>query len=796
MPAPLNASHRAHTGRPSDGGSVRRARQQAGAGLTYFPYESGDESVLAQNGSSPPGVNRSISQTSGHWAADSQRHTAQDILQHPLMSQSQRSPPRSPASGELTPDFRFPQVPAPAQTSQRRNRDYVPPPSRRPGPNYRTPAQVSPIVEEDQEPSLRARSAYSHASTGLRSSGILHSDSKLNLHDEYDYESIPASTPANTPYLPQFEEQPIVRQASLGKSAKPAIKNIKTWGADQHTFRADKLQRQQTSTPPPLPPQQQQQPPPQSRQATINALSAAVAAVAAEDGHPAHPAFQPQVSRTNAGGLRMPFESATPPLSPEHERGIDELHPPQNSSTRSRSPLLATQFPPHQPSMSDRIPSGKRPPKLDMEAVHANDRSSTTSLADLIRRATKLAANLDRGRTASRLGLLDMFYGDEKGKRRDPNEKRTSGISDMLSAFPTVGTPNKSQSNLDKWPDDGVRMERQPSKRKGKKGRRCCGLSLPALMIILLVLVVLIAAAVLLPLFLIVFPRNKNNSAPAVTVESCQNSFRCQHGGQSVVVAGSCSCVCVGSHTGSHCASADSTQCAITDVSGIRGATMGNDVPDLLQRSLANFSVPLDSAVILGVFSMEGMTCDLENSLISFSEFGTASTRRSKRFYPLRFAEEELKILEASHTTSGHVQAHTVLKRQPSPTSSSNGIVFQATSTSVPMTEVPATSAAAGAGTATSSGPSPSSTPSSSSGVSIPARTLNFARVVVLYVLEQSATLSVALNAQQLLKSQLLAGDIQNVIEVGFGSLDLRADLKGEKILWGNGTVVGGGPSA
>lgn len=58
----------------------------------------------------------------------------------------------------------------------------------------------------------------------------------------------------------------------------------------------------------------------------------------------------------------------------------------------------------------------RRPPKLDIDAVRqAETRGSLTSLPDLIRRATRLAASLDKGRRpASRFDMDDFppeFYG-------------------------------------------------------------------------------------------------------------------------------------------------------------------------------------------------------------------------------------------------------------------------------------------------------------------------------------------------------------------------------------------------
>lgn len=58
------------------------------------------------------------------------------------------------------------------------------------------------------------------------------------------------------------------------------------------------------------------------------------------------------------------------------------------------------------PAMSEKRPAARRPPRLDINAVRdAETRGSLSSLSDLIRRATKLASNLDHGKTASRADL-------------------------------------------------------------------------------------------------------------------------------------------------------------------------------------------------------------------------------------------------------------------------------------------------------------------------------------------------------------------------------------------------------
>jgi len=90
-------------------------------------------------------------------------------------------------------------------------------------------------------------------------------------------------------------------------------------------------------------------------------------------------------------------------VDPEKPRFADIVHNPA-AAKGLVEPL--PNFPQNAPTMSAKRPGGRKPSHLDMAAVRdAETRGSLSSLSDLIRRATKLASNLDRGRTASRADL-------------------------------------------------------------------------------------------------------------------------------------------------------------------------------------------------------------------------------------------------------------------------------------------------------------------------------------------------------------------------------------------------------
>jgi hypothetical protein len=116
-------------------------------------------------------------------------------------------------------------------------------------------------------------------------------------------------------------------------------------------------------------------------------------------------------------------KASTSTASSDSLNGIDPGKPPftqrdQHNSTYSAAlekeiEVFGGDLPRAAPTMSDKRPGGRKPPALNMGALRdAEARGSLSSLSDLIRRATKLASNLDHGRTASR---NDLAAGDETG---------------------------------------------------------------------------------------------------------------------------------------------------------------------------------------------------------------------------------------------------------------------------------------------------------------------------------------------------------------------------------------------
>jgi hypothetical protein len=254
-----------------------------------------------------------------------------------------------------------------------------------------------------------------------------------------------------------------------------------------------------------------------------------------------------------------------------------------------------------------------------------------------------------------------------------------------------------------------------------------------------------------------------------------------------------------------------------------KNATIGLSVLPSLSDAQSRFDIPLNVSTILSLFSSNNLSCTSENSLADFNS--TSAATKSKRFVilpglePDRDGSAPLQTNPAAPKVSERavaVNPAQLEKRQNGETiGTSNGIVFQATTAtsigaistpSVPIgsdvstvTSVAGTTSAAGsAATPTSSSADPSATSSASSSNSSSTVTdeeLEFARIVVLYVLQQSRTVSVAVNAQEQMESFFstqTSGNASSTVDVGTGNLRLTADFNAFTITTGDGQVIGG----
>lgn len=416
--------------------------------------------------------------------------------------------------------------------------------------------------------------------------------------------------------------------------------------------------------------------------------------------------------------------------------------------------------------------AGKRkPPMLDVEKIKEEEkRGSLSSLSDLIKRATKVASNLDRGRTASRLGM-EAWLGPGNGKGMGNSNNNSSGeiekyrrsagsLSDILASFPPpapgVPTPTggRERRSLANW---SSRRSSAPlpsdsdgaSQIRSRKQRRCCGLPLWLFIVLLLLLIALVAAAAVIPVFLVVIPNQKAKSAPsaqsdlaptqAATSNKCATKVTCENGGQAFPTGeDTCRCLCVNSFTGPTCSSRSTAGCSSIAVSGLQdNATIGDAIPRLITKSETDYDLKLDTQTLLGLFNEADLNCAAENALVTFD--GKAQKHRRNEWG------------KASPTNAN----------QPAE-ATSNGIVFDSS---------PSPSQ-------TSDSTTPSSTSSSSSASPTASKTIDtdFARAAVLYILQSSSSLQDAETAQKALQENVSDGQ-GGIVDVGEWNVDLDAKV-------------------
>ncbi|RGP77914.1 hypothetical protein FLONG3_3983 [Fusarium longipes] len=600
------------------------------------------------------------------------------------------------------PDFPEPnQVPA----TNRRSINLGPPPSSRRGVSsfYSRASFVSPIPEE----SLNSRSHDSYASSAAMPNSW-RGGSPAASPSYYD----DAATDRSHEYADEdfHDESKLVRSASLGKRGKPSLVTTKSFVMEPG-YR-----------PAPSPVQ-----PFDSGTGYIDASSSSSNTL--------------PLAKTTAPGQNL-HDS----LSPDAILGA--------FAAASATNLAESQAPAPTPSPQpyNRLSAIRRPPKLDIDAVRrAEERGSMTSLPDLIRRATRLATMIDHGkRPGSRFDNLNDFF-DEKGQMRG-GDKENSGLSDMLAAFPPPAQPTGRQSRgswfrTTSWPlvpgpgngdgpsRNGVRKPTPSDEGQGKRRRRCCGLPVWAFIVLTILLLGIIVAAVLVPLEFFVFKNLGNHDKPQSALAQCQESLKCQNGGTNIMSQGTCSCICTNGFTGSDCSAEGSDGCTMTDLGGdLNNVTLGKNIPRLIESSQKNFSIPLSGTAIMAKLNSQELSCIAQNSLVTFDGAGTR-----KRGVSLEQDKYEAHAASLVLRTPESATAIVVSSETANPTKL---IVDEGS----PET-VPTTTGTAGDATKTSSTAVPTQTQNPVHKFQITNEVLDFARVAVLFVLQQQDVDS-AQNAQ------------------------------------------------
>ena len=418
----------------------------------------------------------------------------------------------------------------------------------------------------------------------------------------------------------------------------------------------------------------------------------------------------------------------------------------------------------------------KRPPRLNLESNKQPGRGSQSSLPELIRRATRLASNLDRGKTASRMGMLDALNRKDMEKQEEAEKaSRDGSISDMLAAFPSPSpTVSHAPTKPAHWgthsPHGKSNLSRTQTANYGSTrsrrppGRRCCGMPIWAFILLIIIILLLIAAAIVIPVTLIVLPR-QNNANP--TIASCKASNPCANGGYTLVIAKSCRCICSKGYTGSTCSTPPDGECTTTSIptqntTSYPDATFGDSVPRILNAASTNYTIPLSGWKLAAIFSHTNLSCTDENALITIN----SKSQRHRR------SLSDLLTPPPSKTLSGRASAQ-----------SSNGIVFAGDSS-------PGTNTGSSNPT---NAPSPAATVTASVDEPITSNVLDFARTAVLFILQETSDLQSTQTAMSRLAALLAPGVGGNFDPTQTSvSGNVTVDLSSFMVGFGNGTLYGG----
>lgn len=204
-----------------------------------------------------------------------------------------------------------------------------------------------------------------------------------------------------------------------------------------------------------------------------------------------------------------------------------------------------------------------------------------------------------------------------------PPAQATSRASRVGSWFKnTASWPLPPNRQIDDRQEEGGRSRSDPEGGKGR--RKYCGLPLWGLILVILIVVAIIAAAIFVPLQFFVFNNGGGGPFEDSSLEQCRSQMSCENGGTNVVTQDVCSCICTNGFTGSTCTDQGTSGCTTTRLVNqdenpdIDDVTMGQAIPRLIRDADGNFSVPLSGTAILARFNMGDLSCTAQNSLVTF----------------------------------------------------------------------------------------------------------------------------------------------------------------------------------
>lgn len=311
--------------------------------------------------------------------------------QHPGFRTPRDPPPRRPPRPSEVPS----QIPSPSTYSVRTDRDSETSYANRPARSFSHPKAPQPPVPRSYTNDGSCPSPTSTADMTPRVS--ITTDELFRNSNISTTSSVPGVPPVPSKAPPQAireayldvdsdsdehghhgdhgDSDTLVRHASIGKRGKPTMRTISKHNA---TSEAPVPEKSSTN------PNEES-----SQEKTTAAGTLGVGMTGPELNTPVSP-------------RRVSTASNESCIDPEKPRFAQLAQTVYNEALQKEIESL----PQAAPAMSENRPAARRPPRLDINAVRdAETRGSLSSLSDLIRRATKLASNLDHGKTASRADL-------------------------------------------------------------------------------------------------------------------------------------------------------------------------------------------------------------------------------------------------------------------------------------------------------------------------------------------------------------------------------------------------------
>ena len=310
-----------------------------------------------------------------------------------LSDTSDTSRRTSASSTYSSPALEYPTI---SSQQPRKSPTLGPPPSSRRGASsyYSQSSYVAPIPEEAPESTLESHGSFASSHVIPKSWGEAPTEYKTGDDDgeEEGCSQAEGEDGSDVGILVNGEPPGVIRQASLGKRHKPFLRTIQSnevLGLDRSNAGFES--------------------------ATDNASADTKGGINGGAGILSPLPSNPHLGRPTATSAAEDVPPVPRLIDPRVQRILDGL---EKGGTLEPSEVN-TPTTPSTPVTNEK--ASRRPSPLVIDgAKEGETRSSLTSLPELIKRATRLASNLDRGKTASRLGMLDFFGSsdNEKGRLR------------------------------------------------------------------------------------------------------------------------------------------------------------------------------------------------------------------------------------------------------------------------------------------------------------------------------------------------------------------------------------------